>query len=181
MKEEEDDERFDVRISVVVDIDVLFHYTNGTPTSIDLEEYRGVREENGITTIYYGSTEEGDPIGSFQVKESIEEVKSSIRDAKKERDRNYQNFTPTLVENFDPNIDCLYERKRGIEKIKQKIFDLVLKYVDIKNDTHPVRKIENKKKSQEIMDEIVFRIQDYKTFLYDSKKDWDLNFEDYDY
>lgn len=170
------DEQLDIKIYTGVAIDICFHNIDGSSTYLDLDEIFSFREEDGNTIIYYGLTDEGEPRSSVYVKESIEEIKQLIIKARIDRDRIYQNYLPVLIENFDPNLNNLRERKLGIAQIKQKVFNLVLDYT---NNLTGVE--ENKKEFQRIIDELVKRVQDYNTFLHDPKKEQGLNFEDYDY
>jgi len=57
--------------------------------------------------------------------------------------------------------------------------ELNLESYSILCDDHPVRQKRNKLELQAIENEIAWRLQDYEALMYDQKKDWDLNFDDY--
>ena len=76
-------------------------------------------------------------------------------------------------ESLSMNID----RKKIIDFIKERIFNLTLEYIDNYCDDHPARIKESREKSKEILNEIIMRKQDYESIMYDSDNDLDLNYE----
>ena len=72
-------------------------------------------------------------------------------------------------------------RKTNIEKIKNIIFDLCIEEYDkqLALTNLGSHRESCKKRLKEINEERCWRLQDYEVFMWDFRKDWDLNYEDY--
>ena len=79
-------------------------------------------------------------------------------------------------------LDYLDIRKTNIEKIKNIIFDLCIEEYDkqLALTNLGSHRESCKKRLKEINEERCWRLQDYEVFMWDFRKDWDLNYEDYD-
>lgn len=77
------------------------------------------------------------------------------------------------------NLDCQEERQRILKELRERLVELTIERYETELDDHPVRQKRNKLELQAIENEIVWRMQDYEALMYDQKKDWDLNFDDY--
>lgn len=94
-----------------------------------------------------------------------------------------EHYKDTVYHNHEPSdkLDCLDIRKTNIEKIKNILFDLCIEEYDKQlalTNLGPHRE-SCKKCLKEINEERCWRIQDYEAFMWDFRKDWDLNYEDY--
>ena len=95
-----------------------------------------------------------------------------------------EHYRDTVYHNHEPSdkLDYLDIRKTNIEKIKNIIFDLCIEEYDKQlalTNLGPHRQA-CKVRLKEINEERCWRLQDYEVFMWDFRKDWDLNYEDYD-
>lgn len=76
-------------------------------------------------------------------------------------------------------IDAREERTEAIEALKNIIFDISIMRYDALIDNHPTRQKEIEKTLKKLDTEFIMRMQDFEVLMYDFKKDWDLNYNDY--
>ena len=76
-------------------------------------------------------------------------------------------------------LDTQEKRAKGIEIVKDKMFNLLIDYMDYCFDDHPSRDSIRKEKIDELWVNLCLRKQDYEAFMWDYEKDWDLNYDDY--
>ena len=76
-------------------------------------------------------------------------------------------------------LDAQEKRAKGIEIVKDKMFNLLIDYMDYCFDDHPSRDNIRKEKIDELWVKLCLRKQDYEAFMWDYEKDWDLNYDDY--
>jgi hypothetical protein len=76
-------------------------------------------------------------------------------------------------------LDAHEEREKALEILRDKIFALTWWYNQCSNDDHPARQEINKEEMEQVAEELCCRFQDYETFMWDYKKDWELNYNDY--
>ena len=81
--------------------------------------------------------------------------------------------------NFPDYLDAHEDRKKALEKVRDRIFALALWRNECLNDDHPVRRKQNEDELKQVGEELCWRFQDYDAFMYDFQKDWDLNYQDY--
>ena len=81
-------------------------------------------------------------------------------------------------------LDCIDERMRNIEYIKNRILTLQLSIFDFETHTQDIQQKEKLeealKQVEDWKGEIISRLQDYEAFRYDYKQNWNLNYNDYD-
>lgn len=84
---------------------------------------------------------------------------------------------------INERLDAKEERLKAIEIIKERILYLEFEIYDREGWYQDMREDELKKALNEVAEfknEIILRIQDLNSFLYDYKENWDLNFNDYE-
>ena len=86
-----------------------------------------------------------------------------------------------IVTNFIPGsyLDAQEERRGKLELLKSKLLDLIVTWYEWNGADHPRLQKEREERLHEIYTEMIKRMQDYDNFMWDYKKDWDLNFDDY--
>lgn len=83
--------------------------------------------------------------------------------------------------NIPKELDKQENRAKALSYIKDVLFDLLLERYDTLNGlAHPRHHDESQHKLYKLDVEILERVQDANSFLYDYSKDWDLNHNDYE-
>ena len=79
-----------------------------------------------------------------------------------------------------PYLDAKEERINAIEWIRDRVFDLLIERNDVMNGLTNLgpHRPKCQKRLKEIEDEIIWRINDYKCFMWDFKQDWDFDEEE---
>ena len=176
-------ERICVSLYPDVDIDMLFHdNVDGEEFSLSYSEYLNHRQvEEGVRITYNSGDWEYGPY-SYIVSESLEEVDAIVAEARRIHKDITENWSVTKkVPELTPlsTPDAMPERTKALRIVRDKMFALLLDYIDAKNVDHPAHLEEAGQQAKELWEKIIYRWQDYGTFMYDKKEDWDLNYDNY--
>lgn len=172
-----------INVPSSLNVEVLIELTPVPGSGIDSTCHFTAKDFHLVQKLSHGSyvTYKTPYLGEYSVsvEESMEEVWSLVSKAEEEEKKVIGDYKIIHLENIPSNLDLLQERKFAIQKIKEIVFDLNLKYIDAIFNTHPDVVEDTRETAREIMDEIILRCQDYNSLKNDFSKRWNLNYNDY--
>lgn len=105
---------------------------------------------------------------------------ATMDETDQESDSKYGIFTivPFKIKTMS-YLDAQEERLQGLKSLREKLYKLTLEWYNWELADHPKHQKEREEKLKDLYAQFHYRMQDHEQFMWDFKKDWDLNYQDY--